>query len=162
MRLVAAHARLLGDLVDDATEVVGIVEPNVRARFQSSCALHEHMRLQKPCNPGIHRHAAAVDDDLGDPRVLQQPLQRAVAKEIVADRTAQAGDVGLRKAQVPRPHGLLHKRLDSRFHLHGIEIPLQPGRKAFANRPLQGKLGPPIHHARPYLPTTCHPQRVGR
>ena len=162
MRLVAAHARLLGDLVDDATEMVGIVEPNVRARLQSPCALHEHMRLQKPCNPGIHHHAAAVDDDLGDPRVLQQPLQRAVAKEIVSDRTAQASEVGPCKAQVPRPHGLLHKRLDGRFHLRGIGIALQPCRKAFANRPLQGKLGPSIHHARPYLPTTCRPQRAER
>ena len=104
--------------------MVGVVEPNVRARLQSPCALHEHMRLQKPCNSGIDRHATAVDDDLGDPRVLQQPLQRAVAKEIVADRTAQASDIGLCKAQVPRPHGLLHKRLNGRFHLHGIEITL--------------------------------------
>ena len=71
MRLIATHARLLGDFVDDAAEMIGIIEPNIWARFQAPCPFHEHMRLQIPCNPSVHRHTAAVDDDLGDAGVLQ-------------------------------------------------------------------------------------------
>ena len=71
LRLVDAPADLTHDLVDDPPEV-GVVHEAGGGLLDLAGALH------------VHR-VRAVDHDLGDVLVLQQPVDRAVAQDVVGD-----------------------------------------------------------------------------
>ena len=87
VRVVASLARLFGDLVDDATHVLRIVELHIGTVLDAPGTLHVHDGGAKRQRRIVQIDAAAVDHDLGDGFVLQQSLERPVAEKIVDHRT---------------------------------------------------------------------------
>ena len=83
------------DLVDDAAQVRLVAEPGVD-RVELAGALDEDV-------------VGAVDHDLGDLRVAQQRLERAVAEDLVGDLLGDAGAVGVRERRLLGVDGLLQR-----------------------------------------------------
>ena len=86
-RLVDAAADLGDDLVDDPAQVRVVVEAHVRL-VQAALAL----------DPDVVR---AVDHDLGDAVVGQQPLERPVAEDVVGDLGGEPLAVVARRCRAP-------------------------------------------------------------